>query len=232
MEKIDGFPKREHKTNLKTCLHSSRAFGMNLCILNSIIELRRFGKLGAWLLVCLTTTVASTAAGPDPWSTWVEGTSLHDGATRDYYNRAAGLRWTRKMGDWVDADGTLHGNLAFDTADWGKLEPSEKLSVPVTRLVHEWLLNVRPNNGIMLRVVGGKGTIRLHSRDQSNSFLSPRLTMQFDSGEVVSYAQSDAHLRRGTYRGSGDEPALVLSSQQHGAGAIRSPRSSIHWEPD
>jgi hypothetical protein len=44
---------------------------------------------------------------------WVEG---EDGATRDYYNRAAQLKWRNFLGDWTDAAGKEQGDKPFGSA--------------------------------------------------------------------------------------------------------------------
>ena len=48
---------------------------------------------------------------------WAEGTpNTADGASRDYYNRAARLEWRNRMGDWRDANGVAQGRTPYATA--------------------------------------------------------------------------------------------------------------------
>ena len=59
-----------------------------------------YGRLLA-ALVLLSAATARAALND-----WVEGTAAaDDGATRDFYNRAARLGWANYMGDWSDAQG-------------------------------------------------------------------------------------------------------------------------------
>ena len=74
------------------------------------------------LAVLLSGAVASTAGAQVGVGThasdWVEGTqALDDGATRDFYNRAAWLGWQHQLGDWTDADGVIQGAAAFAVVD-------------------------------------------------------------------------------------------------------------------
>lgn len=67
-------------------------------------------------LAALFTSIPSQSAVSTPFgqrpSDWVEGTqTLDDGSTRDFYNRAASLRW-ESPGDWRDANDVAHGPLA------------------------------------------------------------------------------------------------------------------------
>jgi hypothetical protein len=57
---------------------------------------------------------ALVAAAPHDWA---EGTvGRDDGATRDYYNRAALLAWSHPMGDWSDARGGPRGDEPYAVA--------------------------------------------------------------------------------------------------------------------
>jgi hypothetical protein len=49
---------------------------------------------------------------------WAEGTyAASDGAIKDYYNRAAGLKWNTPIGDWCDADDVSQGSQPYAADD-------------------------------------------------------------------------------------------------------------------
>ncbi len=152
-----------------------------------------------------------TLTPADPRAQWVEGTmALDDGATRDYYNRAALLTWNHFMGDWADANGVPQGDAAYATSSL----PDDNTPGPhtwnVTSLVNEWRSGT-PNQGFMLRRVGGDGPFDFYSKEHSVAAERPSLTVATSAGDFVLTPQADTHLESSTYQGFGDDTQLRIA---------------------
>ena len=147
----------------------------------------------------------------DPRAQWVEGTmALDDGATRDYYNRAALLEWDNFMGDWADATGSAQGNTAYATSSLPDDNTPGPHTWDVTALVAEWLAGT-PNQGLMLRQTGGSGPFDFYSREHPVVGERPQLTVDTSAGVVVLNPVADTHLDSSTYQGFGDDTRLRIS---------------------
>ena len=144
----------------------------------------------AWLALVL---VAQT----DPRTLWAE-----DGATREFYNRPADLRWRHAMGDWRDAEGKAQGDAPFAEADLA----DGAVAWDVTRLVQKWLDGSLPDKGLVLR---GAGTARFRSREHAEASQRPQLVVD---GQPLA-AEADTYLERSTYREMGAADSLTLSPQ-------------------
>jgi len=152
-----------------------------------------------------------TLSASDPRAQWVEGTmALDDGATRDYYNRAARLEWDNFMGDWADANGISQGGTAYATSSL----PDDNTPGPhtwnVTSLVNDWL-DGTPNQGFMLRRVGGDGPFDFHSKEHQVAAERPMLTVATSGGTFVLTPEADTHLDSSTYQGFGDDTRLRIA---------------------
>ena len=101
-----------------------------------------------------------------PFAHWIEGTQ---GATRDYYNRAAHLEWRTFLGDWRDAKGAPQGNEPYAIATLVDDDKPGWIEWDVTTLVREWIAGKSPNKGFFLRPVEGGGTFTFHSREHRGS---------------------------------------------------------------
>ena len=67
-------------------------------------------------LLSLVVVSASAAVVGAAENDWAEGTpGLENGASRDFYNRAALLPWRHFMGDWRDLNGVTQGNALRST---------------------------------------------------------------------------------------------------------------------
>jgi hypothetical protein len=146
----------------------------------------------AWLALVL-------AAQVDPRAQWAE-----DGATREFYNRPAGLRWRHALGDWQDAEGKAQGDAPFAEADLA----DAKASWDATRLVQKWADGSLPNKGFFIRVLSGGGTLRFRSREFEDAAQRPQLVVD---GRTFA-AEADTYLERSTYREMGGADSLTLSS--------------------
>ena len=89
---------------------------------------------------------------------WAEGSpGLPNGATRDFYNRAAALPWIHFMGDWWDANGKAQGEAAFATAEVVDDDRTRPIAWEVTKLVRQWLNGSVQNQGFFLRAIRQEG---------------------------------------------------------------------------
>ncbi len=151
-------------------------------------------------------------------SDWIEGEGTGDGATRDYYNRAARLAWNNFMGDWRDADNLAQGAkpyaaVAIEDSDTGRF-----IEWNVTELVHEWNekpAGNRPNQGFFLRLTKGFGKIDFCSDEHPDKELRPRLAIQTGPRLTVFPAVADSHLVKSTYRSHGQAELLRVAPDSH-----------------
>ena len=148
---------------------------------------------------------------------WAEGTPGKDnGATRDYYNRAGLLEWKHPMGDWQDAQGAAQGSAAYATATVAPEHKGNAVEWDVTGLVRQWTDGKYTNQGMFLRVVGGRGTRVFGSREQRDAARRPQLVLSGDNWSLALAPQADTFLDRSTYRCTGNLDSLRVSSEpQH-----------------
>jgi len=152
-----------------------------------------------------------TLTPSDPRAQWVEGTmTLDDGATRDFYNRAAQLAWDTFMGDWADATGTSQGTVAYATSSLPDDNTPGPHTWDVTSLVTEWM-DGTPNQGLMLRQTGGSGPFDFYSREHPVALERPRLTVATSEGTITLEPNADTHLDSSTYQGFGDDTRLRIA---------------------
>ncbi len=111
---------------------------------------------------CLLVTIAvcgaafAVVAHSEEPTDWVEGTQdLDDGATRDYYNRAARLSWDNYLGDWRDTADSPQGSSSYAHVDMVDDDTWEYIEWDVTDLVQEWVDGIYPNQGFFVRLVSG-----------------------------------------------------------------------------
>ena len=106
-----------------------------------------------------------------------------DGATRDFYNRAALLEWDNFMGDWVDASGTPQGDDAYATSSLPDDNQPGPHTWNVTSLVADWVSGT-PNQGFLLRQTGGSGPFNFYSKEHSVASERPSLAVVTDVGQL------------------------------------------------
>lgn len=164
-------------------------------------------------LVTLTLCVPALAAPND----WVEGDAKQsDGASRDYYNRAARLAWNNHMGDWRDAADQPQGDRAYSTTKIEDTDTPRLIEFDVTSLVREWVAGTHQNQGAFLRAVKG-GTIHFASREHDAKDQRPQLVITIDGKQRELAPVADTHLDRSTYRSLGDQPVLKISGNSNNA---------------
>ena len=110
---------------------------------------------------------------------WYEGTYADaNGATRDYYNREAGLPWCNYMGDWVDANNVSQGNNAYASTTLIDDNTPKWIEWDVTTLVEEWVSGTYENKGMFIRSISGGGTHKFRSREYPDSSERPELVVK------------------------------------------------------
>ena len=149
-------------------------------------------------------------------SQWVEGTQdADDGATRDYYNRAAQLAWDNTMGDWWDANAVAQGDTAYSTTTLVDDDTPATIEWDVTQLVREWVSGTHPNKGMFLRRVSGGGAFDFYSREQTNLTQRPELVVVTSNGTLILSPEADVYLDPSTYQCMGDSDTLRISDTRN-----------------
>ncbi len=143
---------------------------------------------------------------------WVEGSSERaDGATRDYYNRAARLKWKNYMGDWADRNNKAQGAAAYGVFTLEDNDTAGFISFDVTNLVKEWIKGRVQNQGMLLRGIEGKGSFRFRSREYGDPAKRPRLLITTGKKVITLPPAADTYLEPSTYRSLGDAETLKIT---------------------
>lgn len=146
--------------------------------------------------------------------TWAEGLDDEDdGATRDFYNRGAGLPWRNFLGDWVDADDAEQGSNPYAVATVTDDDTPETAVFDVTALVQRWV-DDGTNRGFFLRRISGAGPIDFASREHADASAHPVLVVETADGETTLAAVADTSLRASTYQASGESDALRIVDEE------------------
>ena len=166
------------------------------------------------LAVCCVVVSCSSALGAR--SDWAEGSAGRStGASRDYYNSAASLKWRNFMGDWRDVNDTPQGANPYATVHVksnGKIKP---IVWDATRLVRRWREGKFANQGFFLRQLNGNGAFVLHSREHAAKPQQPQLIVETETGAVTLSPSADTYLEPSTYRSMGNIDQLKISSKQN-----------------
>lgn len=147
--------------------------------------------------------------------TWAEGLDEEDdGATRDFYNRAAGLPWRNFLGDWLDSAGVEQGEAAYATATLTDDDTPETASFDVTALVQQWVDGEQSNRGFFLRRTSGSGPFVFASREHADGATHPVLVLETGAGQMMLSASADTSLRESTFQAAGQEPTLRIVDEE------------------
>lgn len=159
------------------------------------------------------TLSASTMSPADRWN-WTEGSASGiDGATREFYNAAASLRWQHPNGDWRDKLGTSQGKSAFGELTIAGGKEELPVSIDITALANQWLNGSLANRGVMLQVGNANGgVIRFASRENPNANLQPRLILHFRDGKETLNAMADTSLDPSSYKSNGKSAVLTIGT--------------------
>src|SRR5262245_22998568 len=173
------------------------------------MEVAMKGLALAVTLVVALLPQGGKAAAIDPGELWAEGGHGDHGATREYYNAPAYLRWRKLMGDWLDAEGKPYGDKPFGETELVNEAKPEVVSLDVSRLVQRWVEGSLPNKGFFLRCISGDGSFRFRSRESADASQHPQLVVD---GRTLA-PEADTFLERSTYQGMGGKDTLNLSSE-------------------
>ena len=149
------------------------------------------------------------SAGPEPVNcgVWAEGTqSADDGATRDYYNRAALLPWRNENGDWADASGVEQGTSAFALTSITDDNTPAWQTWDVTSLVVGWVAGTWKNKGLV--IVSPPGPFVFASKENPAIEQRPELVVITDGGTETLSPAADTYVDSSTYQGMGDAEML------------------------
>lgn len=137
------------------------------------------------------------------------------GATRDFFNKAASMKWKNSLGDWKDAEGKLQGDSPFAETAIADTDKERRESWDVSDLVDAWISGKHPNNGFLLRGVPEKGgTIAFFSREADAADKHPRLTVEFRDGHTAELpVLADTYLDSSTVRPLGTKTSLKVGGK-------------------
>ena len=150
-----------------------------------------------------------------------------DGIGCTYYSIAGKQAWKQKLGDWVDAVGTLHGEQAFASAQAGRTALAEGLRLDLTTLTKAWLAGEQPNHGVLLRALAGDGTLRMASREGRSPGKpeSMQLELSWRDGSRSSVpADLDVTLDCSTVKGLGASKTVRIGDQVNAIVRFELPR--------
>ncbi len=163
------------------------------------------------LLLCVLFTSPSQSFGEK--NDWAEGSQDgSDGANRENYNRAGALAWKRKMGDWADREGILHGKQPYTITQVSRENANQFIEWNVTALVSEWREGKYQNQGFFLRMRDGGGDFLFHSREHADMENRPQLVIKSQDLNMVLNPVADTYLEASTYRSQGRKEQLRIGS--------------------
>ena len=141
---------------------------------------------------------------------WAEGAPGTDnGASREYYNRVARLRWDNFLGDWADADGTAQGDIPWAEAPVSTI--STWAEWDVTSLVQAWLNGTYDNQGFFIRGLTNGVAFNFRSKDFAQAEFHPHLVIEVDGTSTVIPVLVDTYLEESTFASLGDSQRLRVS---------------------
>ncbi|MCG2577755.1 hypothetical protein LZ012_12195 [Dechloromonas sp. XY25] len=173
----------------------------------------RIGHLIGGLLICLAAEL-SVAAGGGASNEPADRLRLYEGeggATCSHF-LADILPWQRSLGDWLDANGKMYGDEAFDVASVTAIGAVWE----VTNLVRKWAAKNQARGAFFLRAVGGTGYAVFNSRENRTPTNWPILVLEYADGTRENRKPiADTHLNCSTYRAIGRIDPLVISGQEN-----------------
>jgi hypothetical protein len=137
-------------------------------------------RLVAALVLTVTlgaSTPSAAAVAHDPRTDLFDGI---DGATCRYFNAGAQLPWRERLGDWLDADGTLHGDRPFASAALRTVPSSKPAEWDVTQLVRAWAAGAAPASGIVIAALAPWAGVDFASRETPDAAQRPRIVVSLD----------------------------------------------------
>ncbi len=163
-----------------------------------------------WSLVLVFLFAAVVPAAENDWA---EGTpGVENGASRDYYNRAALLPWRNYMGDWRDSSGVAQGSAPFAATIVIDNDNARFVEWDVTSMVQGWIDGSLRPSGFFLRPVAGGGTFDFRSREHIDTGQHPELVVTTAQGTTFLAPVADTYLDTSTYTSLGDEDRMRVST--------------------
>ena len=149
-------------------------------------------------------------------SDWAEGTeALDDGATRDFYNRAALLPWDNFLGDWRDANDEAQGPVPYASLNVIDQNTPRYLEWGISQLVQEWLDGTYRNQGLMVRIASGSASYNFRSKEHAVASERPELEIVTASGTQVLAPHGDTWVSASTFGGFGDSDEMRISTTRN-----------------
>ena len=109
------------------------------------------------------------------------------GVTRDFYNKATGREWDKRLGDWLDKNGEAWGEIPFASQIINENKQGQYIELDVTGLVRKWLTG-KENQGFFLK--GKRGAIKFSSKEDVE--FSPILEVTTIEGKKLIKSSYDA----------------------------------------
>lgn len=147
---------------------------------------------------------------------WNEGVGTQDGASREYLNLAAGIKWTNYLGDWYDSKNQFMGLDSYNSTILIDDNTQEWIEWGVTTLVSEWLDGSVENNGFFLKGVAGSAqAFHFLSKESSDSEFHPKLILKGKDGSSFTLnPEADTFLSTSTYTSQGTNGRLTINLDQ------------------
>ena len=120
------------------------------------------------------------------------------------------------MGDWIDAEGQLHGNQPFQTFSVKDKDKKQHLEIDITSLVKKWLDKPALNNGLLLtNLTTGNGTTVFHSRE-AGDFVTPVIELALTNGtKSLAPATADTVIHKSSLGAYGHKAQLKVGRDNH-----------------
>jgi hypothetical protein len=137
------------------------------------------------------------------------------GATCGFYSTFGRLAWQRPGGDWLDARGADHGNVAFAEVAIAPTKDAQTVAWNLLPLVAEWSSGRVPAGSVFLRTAVGDrgGPVNFASREHADRLSAPRLVVKWSDGKVDRLdAVADTHFACPTIRNLGAAPNLQVGT--------------------
>jgi hypothetical protein len=123
------------------------------------------------------------------------------------------MAWQQPGGDWTDAKANPYGQMAFATAQTGRLRAGQAVALDMTPLVIGWQNGVVPPGGVFLTngPGAGGGRTRFHSRESEDGAKRPTLRIVWQDGRIEELKPlADASLNCSTTRPLGQVPSFAV----------------------
>jgi len=160
-------------------------------------------------LLAVACLAPPAVAAPNDWAEGLAGKS--SGASRDFYNSAAKLRWKNFLGDWRGANGVAQGGSPYAKSVVKDTDTPRFIEWDVTSLVQQWSSGKHQNQGFFLRTLQHGGAIMFCSRQHAVTAQRPQLVITSSGAESRLPAQADTHLDKSTYQSQGAADLLRIS---------------------